>query len=177
MSEDTTGDQREAEAVAVATLMVGANPYLRAKAHAEKAAEIDMTTTLLLETLGTAPMTWVREHVTRIIRAGQIPEVAPLAAAWQAEARHRLANAPAGRAPAAVEDDAAAYREWERARRHAILAGADADRAQAYANQMLGVAPDRPAITAGEVAEAKASFVAARAALTRGPQTVDVENR
>lgn len=165
------------QAVKLAGMLLHTNPYMARASQSEKREQIQLDAALIMATMGTAPLAWAEAEMARIVRQGEIPAVRDLAAGWRNEARHRLANAPAGRAPAAVEDDAAAYREWERARRHAILSGADADRAQAYANQVLGVAPDRPAITAGQVAEAKASFMAARAVLARGPQTVDGENR
>src|SRR5690606_21699997 len=90
------------------------------------------------DVLKDAPLDWAIAQVREGIRAGNTPTLQDLAVAWRAEARRRVEAVEVPQAPAEIEDDPVRWREWERQRRAAIMAGAPQSRAIEAANRAVG---------------------------------------
>lgn len=122
------------EAVQLQTELQLADRYARARSVDEQRALAAQTADVLKD----APLDWAIGQVREGIRAGNTPTLQDLAVAWRAEARRRVEAVEIPQAPAEIEDDPARWREWEIARRAAIMAGAPQRRAIEAANRSVG---------------------------------------
>lgn len=146
------------EAVQLQTEMQLADRYARTRSAEEMRALATQTADVLKD----APLDWAIAQVREGIRAGNTPTLQDLAVAWRAEARRRVEAVEVPQAPAEIEDDPVRWREWERARRAAIMAGAPQRHAIEAANRSVGYRGPSRQITAGTTAaqDAKAQVLA-----------------
>lgn len=121
------------EATKLYTAMSLLNPYAKARTDEEIVAMAEQIASLLPNT----PLAWAMEFVQGAMRNGQIPSVTDIAAAWGPEARRRVEAVPVPPAPAEIEDDPEAWRAWEKARRAALVQGANQQQAINFATRQI----------------------------------------
>lgn len=124
------------EAVKLHMAMVAFDPYAKSRTPEEIAVLAEQ----IALTLPTTPLDWALEFVRQVNREGSVATLQGLATAWGAEAKRRVDAVPVPAAPEEIEADPEKWRAWEKARRMALIQGANANQALAYANRQLGAA-------------------------------------
>jgi len=130
------------EAAAFLAGLDAINPY------AKKDTPLGAVAALLAQAIPAAPMTWANEFAIEHIKStGQVPAVADLISGWAAESM-RLVETSGEVDPPIETRDPAVWVMWERARRAALVSGANNAESHAAADAAIGVDRSRRTITA-----------------------------
>ena len=133
------------EALALLDVLDSVNPYAKRRGRDELARAANTVADLLPDT----PVTWAVGWCREVLRRGDVPAIPDIADAWHTEAQRRITAVPVPRAPEEVENDPARWRAWERARRRALMLGANDEQSQTSAARAVGAPPPRALIGGG----------------------------